>query len=55
MLRKVCVDECPFTLCDGLVCRLSVGGRVRIVVPADEYLCKDVITLHHMTSLAGHL
>ena len=44
-----------FVLCDGLVCRLHDGNEVALVVPALDDLRSDLLTLHHDSSMAGHL
>ena len=40
---------------DGLVCRALHGEEVALVVPADNDLRTELLTLHHDSPLAGHL
>ena len=40
---------------DGLVCCALHGEEVALVVPADNDLRTELLTLHHDSPLAGHL
>ena len=40
---------------DGLVCHLSDGNEVALVVPDDDVLRSNLLTKHHDSPIAGHL
>ena len=40
---------------DRLLCRLYSGYKVALVVPDDEVLHSDLLTMHHNSPLAVHL
>ena len=43
-----------FTMCDSLICCLCRCNEVVLVVPDDELLCIDLLTMHHASPLAGY-
>ena len=44
-----------FVLCNGLVCHLHGGNEVALVVPDTDDLRSDLLTMHHVSPMAGHL
>ena len=44
-----------FVMHDGLVCRALHGDEVALVVPDDNDLCTELLTLHPDSPLAGNL
>ena len=54
-MEKACTGNSRLVLCDDLVCRALRGEEVALVVPDDNNLCTELLTLHHDSPLAGHL
>ena len=54
-MKKARAGNGRFLMRDGLVCRALYGEEVALVVPDDNDLRADLLTLHHDSPLAGHL
>ena len=54
-MEKARAGNGRFLMRDGLICRALHGEEVALVVPDDNDLRADLLTLHHDSPLAGHL
>ena len=54
-MEKAHVGNSQFIMYDGLVCRALHGEEVALVVPDDNDLRTELLTLHHDSPLAGYL
>ena len=54
-MEKARAGNGRFVMRDGLVCRALHGEKVALVVPADNDLCTELLTLLHDSPLPGHL
>ena len=53
-MDKARAGDGRFVMHDGLVCRALYGEEVALVVPTDNDLRTELLTLHHDSPLAGH-
>ena len=54
-MEKARAGNCRFVLGDGLVCCALHGEEVAVVVPDDNDLHTELLTLHYDSPLASHL
>ena len=54
-MEKARTGNGRFVVHDGLICRALHGEEVALVVPADNDLRTELLTLHHDSPLAGQV